>query len=206
MKHAHFPVSIAEAELDATFQELVHSSGVPMPAVVRAVDGMVVADIGGGPVRVHEWVDVMPADRRLDPAQLGRLLAAIHVVHVPVDQPVDGWYVDPVGAEAWQVLVERLRLAGAPFVDRFASLLPAVVEAEGILAAPRLVQTCHRDMWADNVRRTPGGGVVVLDWENSGPGDVNGELGCAIFEYGSGSPTRCAPCTPPMSAPADLAA
>ena len=190
VKHAHFPVSAAEAELDATFQELVLSSGVPMPAVVRAADGAVVADVGGGPVRVYEWVDVLPADRRLDPDEVGRLLAAIHMVNVPADHPVDGWYVDPVGAEAWQELVERLRMAGAPFVGRLASLLPAVVEAEGILAAPRRVQTCHRDLWADNVRRTPGGDLVVLDWENSGPGDVNGELGCAMVEYGLGEPDR----------------
>lgn len=190
VKHARFPVSVADAELDATFQDLVRRSGVQMPAVVRAPDGTVVADIGGGPVRVYEWIDVMPGDRRLDPGEVGRLLAAIHAVQVATDKPVDGWYVDAVGAEAWQELLVRLRKAEAPFVSRLAALLPAVVEAEGILAVPRQVQLCHRDLWADNVRRTPGGGLVVLDWENSGPGDVNGELGCAVFEYGLGEPDR----------------
>ena len=81
-------------------------------------------------------------------------------------------------------------MAGAPFVDRFEAVLPAVCEAEGILTSPRRVQVCHRDLWADNVRRTPGGGLVVLDWENSGPGDVNGELGCTLFEYGLGQADR----------------
>jgi Ser/Thr protein kinase RdoA (MazF antagonist) len=190
VKHAHFPVSVAVAELDATFQESVRLAGVHMPAVVRAVDGTVVADIGGGPVRVYEWIDVMPGDRRLDPGGVGRLLAAIHAVEVPTDKPVDGWYVDPVGAEAWQELLVCLRTAEAPFASRLAALLPAVLEAEGILAAPRRVQLCHRDLWADNVRRTPGGGLVVLDWENGGPGDVNGELGCVVFEYGLGEPDR----------------
>lgn len=70
------------------------------------------------------------------------------------------------------------------------ALVPAVVEAEGILTAPRRVQVCHRDLWSDNVRRTVGGGLVVLDWENSGPGDVNGELGCVVFEYGLGDRDR----------------
>ena len=42
----------------------------------------------------------------------------------------------------------------------------------------------------DNVRRTPGGGLVVLDWANSEPGEVNGELGCARFEYGLGQADR----------------
>jgi Ser/Thr protein kinase RdoA (MazF antagonist) len=190
VKHARFPVAVADAELHATFQESSRRAGVPAPAVVRAADGTVVLDIGGGPVRVYEWVDVMPADRRLDPSDLGRLLAAVHAVHLSTDRPVDGWYVDPVGAEAWQDVVARLRTAAAPFVDRLAAVLPAVVEAEGVLTAPRRVQTCHRDLWADNVRRTPGGALVVLDWENSGPGDVNGELGCALFEYGTDRPDR----------------
>jgi len=190
VKHAQFAVSSEAAELDAAFQESVRRAGVPMPAVVRAVDGTVVADVGGDHVRVYEWIDVLPADRRLDPRELGQVLAAIHAVVVTTDEPVDSWYVDPVGAETWHDLLMRLRMADAPFVDRFEDLLPAVLEAEGILTSPRRVQVCHRDMWADNVRGTPGGGLVVLDWENSGPGDVNGELGCALFEYGLGEPDR----------------
>ena len=125
-----------------------------MPAIVRTLDGAVVADIGGGHVRIYEWIDVLPADRRLDPRRLGRLLAVIHAVGVPTDKPVGGWYIDPVGAEAWQELLVRLRLADAPFVDRLGALLPAVCEAERILISPRRVQVCHRDLWADNVRRT----------------------------------------------------
>ena len=190
VKHPHFAVSRADAELDALYQDLVHPAGVPMPAVVRAVDGSVVAHIDNAQVRVYEWVDVLPADRWLDPGDLGRLLASIHAVAVPSDQPVDSWYVDPVGTERWHDLLMRLRRAEAPFADQLAAVLPGVLAAEGILTSPRRVQICHRDLWADNVRRTPGGGLVVLDWENSGPGDVNGELGCALFEYGMGEPDR----------------
>ncbi len=190
VKQASFSVSVEDAEFDAAYQDLVRLAGVPMPAVVRTVEGTVLGDIGGTQVRLYEWVDVSSADRRLDPGVFGRLLAAIHAVRVSTDEPVDGWYVDPVGAEAWRELLVRLRVADAPFVERLAALLPAVLEAEGILTAPRRVQVCHRDLWADNVRRTPGGGLVVLDWENCGPGDVTGELGCALFEYGLGEPDR----------------
>lgn len=190
VKQSHFAVPDEDAESDAAYQDLVRLAWVPMPAVVRTVDGTVVADVVGSQVRVYEWIDVLPADRRLDPGEVGRLLAAIHAVGVPTDKPVDGWYVDPVGAEVWQELLVRLRMADAPFVERLAALGPAVCEVEGILAAPRRVQLCHRDLWADNVRGTPAGGLVVLDWENSGPSDVNGELGCALFEYGLGEPDR----------------
>ena len=159
-------------------------------AVVRAVDGSVVVHIDDAQVRIYEWVDVLPADRSLDPGELGRLLASIHAAAVPSDQPVDGWYVDPVGAQRWHDLLVRLRRADAPFADRLAAVPPGVLEAEATLTSPRRVHLCHRDLWADNVRRTPGGGLMVLDWENSGPGDVNGELGCALFEYGLGEPDR----------------
>jgi Ser/Thr protein kinase RdoA (MazF antagonist) len=190
VKHAHFPVSVEDAELDAAYQDVVRAAGVPMPAVVRAVDGAVLADIADARVRVYEWVDVLPADRWLDPGEFGRVLASIHATAVPAEEPVDGWYVDPVGAETWEELLARLRRAEAPFVERLAALLPDVLEAEGILTPPLRAQLCHRDLWADNVRRTPHGGLVALDWENSGPGDVNGELGCALFEYGLGEPDR----------------
>ena len=190
IKHANVPVSVEEAEVDAAYQDVVRAAGVPMPAVVRTGGGTVLADIGGAHARVYEWVDVLPADRRLDPGEIGRVLARIHLAAVPTDRPVDGWYVDPVGAETWQDLMERLRSAEAPFADRLAALLPDVLAAEGILAPPRGVQVCHRDLWADNVRGAPRGGLVVLDWENSGPGDVSGELGCALFEYGLGERDR----------------
>lgn len=190
VKHAQLAISAEDAEFDAVYQESVRLAGVPMPAVVRAVDGGVVADVGGTCLRVHEWVDVLPADRRLDLDEFGRVLAAIHVAAMPTDEPVDDWYVKPVGVELWQELLVRLRKVDAPFVDRLAGALPDVLEAEAILTSPRRVQVCHRDLWADNVRRTPGGGLVVLDWENSGPGDANGELGCALFEYGLGEPDR----------------
>ncbi len=190
VKHAPSAEAGWNADLDAGYQDLVRVSGVPMPAVVRTVEGSVVTHVGDGLVRVYEWVDVLPAERRLDPVGLGRLLAGIHAVGVSTDRPVDGWYVDPVGAGVWQDLLLRLRVAHAPFGERLAAVLPAVLEAEGILIAPRAVQVCHRDLWSDNLRRTPEGGLVVLDWENCGPGDVNGELGCALFEYGLGEPRR----------------
>lgn len=190
IKHADSPVSVEDAELDASYQDVVRATGVPMPAVVRTREGTVLADVGGARVRVYEWVDVLPADRRLEPGRVGRLLASIHAAAVPSPGPVDGWYVDPVGPEAWQELLERLRRADAPFADRLAVLLPEILEAEGILTPPLAARVCHRDLWADNVRRTPGGGLVVLDWENSGPGDLDGELACALFEYGLGERER----------------
>ena len=49
-----------------------------------------------------------------------------------------------------------------------------------------MLQTCHRDLWADNVLPTADGGVCVIDWENSGPADPSQELGCVLFEFARG--------------------
>lgn len=180
-----------EAEHDAAYQELVHAAGVPTPAVVRDTEGRVVSDVDGVPLRVYTWVDVAPEDRRLDPVAVGRLLAAMHAVHVPARGPVEGWYADRVGGQAWEGLVGRLAAAGAPFADRLNELVPTLVDVETHLVAPTDdLQMCHRDVWADNVRAVPGGGLVIFDWENAGAASPSQELGVAAYEYGVGDPAR----------------
>ncbi|MFZ0159321.1 MAG: hypothetical protein WAL50_09860, partial [Kineosporiaceae bacterium] len=81
----------ADVEQDAVYQETVRAHGVPMPAVVRSVRGDVLATVGGAQVRVYEWVGVLGPTRSLDPAAVGRTVAAIHSVHVPASLPVDPW-------------------------------------------------------------------------------------------------------------------
>jgi Ser/Thr protein kinase RdoA (MazF antagonist) len=180
-----------EAEHDAAFQELVHAAGVPTPAVVRDLEGRVVAEVAGVALRVYSWVDVAAEDRRLDPVAVGRLLAAMHAVHVPAGVPVEGWYADPVGRAAWEGLVTRLSDAGAPFATRLDELVPTLLEVEGILVAPTDgLQVCHRDVWADNLRAVPGGGLLIFDWENAGAASPSQELGVAAYEYGVGDPER----------------
>lgn len=55
---------------------------------------------------------------------------------------------------------------------------------------PRSVQTCHRDLWADNLRATGAGAVCVIDWEDCGPADPSHELACLLVEFGGASPAR----------------
>jgi Ser/Thr protein kinase RdoA (MazF antagonist) len=190
VKDARFPVDPEEVAADAAYQDQVRSRGVPMPAVVRTPDGEALVQLGSGPVRVYAWVDVLGPDRGLDPATVGALVAAIHRVNVAARGPVDSWYVAAVGQRDWRDLVARLRAARSPFADRLESLLPEVLAAETLLVETDPVQVCHRDLWADNLLRTPDGGLMVLDWENSGPGDPAGELGVVLFEFGQGDPDR----------------
>jgi len=190
VKESRSALDRAEAEQDAAYQDVFHAAGIPMPAVVRARDGSVLAEVEGGILRVYEWVDVRGEDRGLDPVAVGTLLAGLHRVHVPATGPVDEWYTTSLGEDGWTTVVHDLTSAGAPFADRLAALVPDVLAAESVLRAPTGTQVCHRDLWADNLRATDGGALVALDWENAGPADPSQELGMVLFEYSLNDPDR----------------
>ncbi len=179
-----------EVRASTLFQEAAYAAGVPTPRVRRTTEGSVFATIGGGQARVYEWVDLGAPDPRLDPAVVGAVVAAIHQVASSGGGTPDPWYVDPVGADRWDQLVEQLREAGAPFAGRLAELRDELVALESWIEPPETLRTCHRDLWADNVLPTADGGVCVIDWENSGPADPSQELGCVLFEFARGDAGR----------------
>jgi Ser/Thr protein kinase RdoA (MazF antagonist) len=173
------------------FQEAAHAAGVPAPRVLRTAEGSVLADLEGRQVRLYEWVDLHGPDPGLDPALVGGAVAAIHQVAAPpADGPPEPWHCEPVGGERWSRLVEQLQHAGAPFAGRLADLRDELVALEGWLEPAQTLQTCHCDLWADNVLPTPDGGVCIIDWEESGPADPSQELGCVLFEFARSDPGR----------------
>ena len=186
------PVVVDEVRAATEFHEAAYAVGVPTPRVYRTPTGEVFSDLGGVQVRVYEWVDLLDPDTALDPGLVGATVAAIHQVPDPQveHRPVAAWYVEPLGAERWETLVGRLESAGAPFAAAITALHDELVALDEWVVAPRSIRTCHRDLWADNLRPTADGGVCVLDWENSGPADPTYELGCMLFEFGRGDPGR----------------
>jgi len=158
--------------------------------VRRTAEGSVFATIRGKQVRMYEWVDLRAPDPGLDPPVVGAVVAAIHQVSVTDLGSLDAWSHEPVGADRWDQLIEQLRKAGAPFADRLADLRDELVALESWIEPPQTVQTCHRDLWADNVLPTADGGVCVIDWEESGPADPSQELACVLFEFGRTDPGR----------------
>jgi Ser/Thr protein kinase RdoA (MazF antagonist) len=179
-----------EVRLATAFQEAARAAGVPTPQVRRTTGGCVFATIEGRQVRVYEWVDLRALDRRLDPALVGTVVAAIHRVAAADLSPLDAWYHEPVGADRWDQLIQQLVDSGAPFAGRLADLRDELVALESWIEPPEMIRTCHRDLWADNVLPTADGGVCVIDWENSGPADPNHELGCVLFEFARADPGR----------------
>ncbi len=175
----------------AAFQEAARAAGVPTPEVRRTRTGELIATFDGLQARVHAWVDMEAPDTGLDPLELGRLLAGLHRVPFQGTVGQDHWYTDPVGADQWAELITSLRDRHAPFADEIAALVPEIVGLEAFLGGPsRAMRTCHRDLWADNVRRTRGGGLCVFDFDNAGLADPSQELALALVEYATSDPSR----------------
>ena len=187
--------SFASAETDeqsatTRFCEAAIGHGVPAPAVRRAGDGADQLLIGTTPVRVLGWVDLDEPDPSIDAAIVGATVATLHRVEFAEQLGAHWWYTDPVGPAAWDTLIDELRVARSPLAERFAFWRDEFVALEGWLAPGRAAQTCHRDLWADNLRRTTAGTPCVIDWDNAGEADPNQELAMVLFEFASDDPRR----------------
>jgi hypothetical protein len=175
---------LAELLEGAAFQEAALAAGVPTPALRRTRAGELIADCGGLRVRLHAWVDLHEPDVSLDPLEVGRLVAGLHRVEFAGTIGLDPWYTQPVGAARWSELVGALRARHAPFADELDALLPELVALEAYLGGPpRELRTCHRDLWADNVRASRDGGLCVFDFDNAGLADPSQELALILVEY-----------------------
>jgi Ser/Thr protein kinase RdoA (MazF antagonist) len=180
-----------EIEEAASFQEAARAAGVPAPAVVRTPDGAVECAIGEtAAVRVYEWVDLGAPRRLVDPADIGRLLAAVHGVGFAGMTPQHPWYTEPVGEDRWRALVDELVSADGPHAERIAAYAAELIALESLLEPPARLATCHRDLWADNVLPTPAGGLCVIDWDNCGLAGPDQELAMVLFEFGAGDASR----------------
>ena len=182
--------SDSAAELVGRFQMLAGRHGVPAPTVRRTSDGRDQTCIDDTMIRVYQWVDLLDPDPNLDPVQVGQAVAALHHVMLPAGGPWHEWYTEPVGAGCWDDLLAEARRQRAPFADRLAGLRDELVWLETLLQPVTPRQTCHLDLWADNVRGTPDGGICIIDWDNAGPGDPSRELALVLFEFGRGRPDR----------------
>ena len=182
---------LREIEDGARFQERAVAAGLPTPAVRRTRNGELIATIDGARVRVHAWVDLDAPRLDLDAERLGGLLAALHLIEFEGRAGLHPWYTEPVGASRWCELVALLRERQAPFVEELGALIPGLVELESHLGGmPRALRTCHRDLWADNVRRTRDGAICVFDFDNAGLADPSQELALVLVEFAGDDPAR----------------
>ena len=176
--------------MPAEFQARAEAQGVPAPTGRRTRDGHWLAEVDGTGIRVFAWVDLAAPDPQLDPVLVGRTVAALHRTVLPTRVRPHEWYTEPVGAAAWAEIVAEARRQHAPFADQLAAVCADLVDVESMVQPMTAVQICHCDLWADNVRGTPDGGLSVIDWDNAGPADPSRELALVLFEFGRGRPDR----------------
>ena len=190
VKESLAPVDRDHARVTATFESAAAAAGVPLPEPVLADDGDPVRVVAGRELRCHRWVDLAELNTGLGPELVGGLLARLHRVAFDYPGSADDWYSAPVGGATWDELI--VGTAGrAPFADRLAAVRDDLLGGEALIRPPSVMQTCHRDLFADNVRAA-GDGLCVFDWENCGEADPAGELGMVLFEYTREDPARTA--------------
>ena len=178
---------VAEAETSTSYHRACWEAGVPTPEPLRTTAGAFVAVVGGEQVRAYSWVDLLDEDTGLDPVEVGELVARLHAVDHPwPTTAVDPWFEAPVGRREWKGVLKASRAAGAPYADRLAELFPSLVEVEQVLTPMRPLQTCHLDMWADNLRCTASGDLCLIDFDNAGPADPSREIAMVAYEFGRG--------------------
>ena len=174
----------------ARFQEAAGATGVPCPSVHRRPDGSPFADVAGDTVAAYGWIDVRERDPSIDPEKVGALVGALHRVPFEGDEPPDPWYSQPVGRDRWDELVRELTQRGAPFAEGLRAIRDELLALEDLIEAPSSLRTCHRDLWADNLRATADGSLCLIDWDNAGRADPSGELALILFEFARGHAGR----------------
>jgi Ser/Thr protein kinase RdoA (MazF antagonist) len=193
VKRCYEPPRTEDVARTAEFQQAAIANGVPTPSLVTSRDGRLIEDIGQEPIRVYEWVDLLPVDRGIDVAQVGAAAARIHTATVQHANPLDAWFTDPIHADEWDDLVGELTAARAPFAAALGDRRDELVDAAALVVPPASLRACHRDLFADNVRVTAGGELCVIDWDNAGLEDPDFELAMVIWEFCADDPSRAAP-------------
>ena len=190
VKRSFADFAAADAERAGTFQNLARASGVPTPASMPTRDGRFGYDLAGTLIRVQTWVEVLEPDSMIDPARVGATVAALHQTVLPADAGPHPWHTDGLGPDGWDEILAEARRQQAPFADRLAALRDELVALESLLTPMEPVQTCHLDLWFDNLRATPSGELCLLDWDNCGPGDPSREVALVLFDFARTSPDR----------------
>ncbi|GAB3887446.1 phosphotransferase enzyme family protein [Terrabacter terrigena] len=181
---------LADVSRDAGFVEAALAGGVFTPRLVRTPRGEVATLVDDTAVRLFEWVDLRSRSRLLDPAAVGRTLAALHRAGPPADGGVDNWFATGFGEASWRELHQRLVDEDAPFAGELGALVDELVAVESVIEPHESPITCHRDLWADNVLESADGRICVIDFENMGPADASQELAMVLYEFGDDDPSR----------------
>jgi Ser/Thr protein kinase RdoA (MazF antagonist) len=198
VKELLFPMEEQQAARDMEFQLAARSAGIPLPLPRRTRDDRVVLPVGQAAsawdIRVYQWADLAP-DQVVTAAEVGAVTARLHQMeHDAEPRPVEAWFSEPLGEQAWVALLDDARRAGAPWEEPLGRWLPELITLDEAVSPPdpARTRTCHRDLNIENIRCSADSGVVVLDWENCGPAEPAWELATVICDLAADVSTDAA--------------
>ena len=161
------------AEAEVAFATACRDAGVRGQVAVRSPAGRIVERAPDGVAwRAYEWVEGRVCDEAEVSSWLGRAAATIHAVGA-------GWAWHETGGDDWYERVdidwaglaggaEAAGLACAGSLGALTGHLADLADTVNAVPPGERVVT-HRDLMADNVLRAADGGLVLLDWDNTGP-------------------------------------
>jgi aminoglycoside phosphotransferase (APT) family kinase protein len=148
-----------------------------VPEVVEADDGLLVLRTVSGP----DWADHHP-ERRFPPAQaraLGRVLRTLETVELPAG-PGSMWGLDVINPPA--AVLREFSAGGLEVIARVQGAADLCARLEDIRALRGAEVAVHGDLrWENCV--AAGRRLLVVDWEDAGPGPRGWDVACAVAEY-----------------------
>ncbi|MET3807868.1 Ser/Thr protein kinase RdoA (MazF antagonist) [Nakamurella sp. UYEF19] len=180
----------AEVREDVEFVAAARSAGVPTPAMLTTRSGAVLLDLPAAQVRITEWVDLSEVDPTLNAEAVGAALGQLHRTPFRGTRGLHPWYREPVGAQRWGELLVALTDARAPFADDLAGLREDFIALEQMMVDPADPQTCHRDLFPENLRGTVDGSVCIIDWDNHGLAGASQEMAFVVWGFAGGLADR----------------
>lgn len=177
---------IVSHEADVALQEAALAAGVLLPAPVRSLAGNVAESVGGHTWRVYEWLHsgvpmVAPAGSVVT-REMGGILATLHGLGLPVDR-VSPWHASRLSAVSWAELASVVVDKGVGWAAELGAAVPVLEELATIPEVVGSPVLSHNTIGPGQVRRGPGGRLVVFAWEHAGGQPPAWELGNALMDW-----------------------
>jgi Ser/Thr protein kinase RdoA (MazF antagonist) len=177
------------ATREAAFRDAAAKAGVRSPLNVQTPAGAYLwtlpEELGGSQVRLYSWVHGEPIneDEAQLSAQVGDLLGRLHAVRASTTEAPDPWYEVVPQWERWTLLARSAVDAAMPWAHELSRALPAIAALTELVTLTDGERTiCHLDLRPSNLLRDADG-VVLLDWDNVGPGSAERELASTLWTW-----------------------
>jgi Ser/Thr protein kinase RdoA (MazF antagonist) len=178
-------------EADAAVLLLMAHAGIPAERLVAAADGSRVASLDGRSVLVTRFIPGSPP--RLTPATLRSLGEILGRIHMLAPAAIADGHAPPRAAELPRDdldfgLARLASVAGrvpGPLAAHYEELRSALADTDACEQLP--FSLVHLDFQPGNVLRTPGGRLVLFDWDGVGQGPAVAALGVLLYGCAFGS-------------------